>query len=615
MFPPLTGWSVYDDYPEDGLQYYWDDDDYRSYSGNWAAWPANGGGNLIEPSSTTTYPAYMDSWMVYGPFDLGNAKAAYVSFMLWRQIEVQYDFLFFGISTDGVYFDGWEWDGSANWENITFDLNSFVGDAEVWIAWQFKSDFSVQYEGPWIDDVALTFTPDDVMVEGQFRYYDRRQELQPARYVTYEIWDDDNNSADDLLYTSIIDWDGYLVAPDIPNWDEDETGSTLAERRLDLYVRWKTHNADQKVTTFDGNVYVWQSPVYPNITSGDVHYINSTLPFLGNTTRAMWIFQDMRQARDFYLANTYPLIDPGYLSAHWEKDQDEEWPCDNSCFRGTHVFISHNSTISGDLVVHELGHHVMSNQTGQWFISDDCFDHKLFSQETTECAWYEGWADFFALAVNGNGCYDFDQFVCTGNYQNLETHSRNDSPATFPWGDVVEGRVAGALYDLMDTDNESPWFDDADWGFDWIADVAMDYPGRSIFNHFYYATPLVDRHLTLRTVWQNTIDYNQAPSASPIPQQQILQNATWNHLLDLNDYTSDPESPDWLLEYIFVSQSDPNCGVGFDYSWVNVSPVFDWVGSCTITYRVSDSLEPTSGSFQVHVLPIASWIYLPIVCK
>jgi hypothetical protein len=39
------------------------------------------------------------------------------------------------------------------------------------------------------------------------------------------------------------------------------------------------------------------------------------------------------------------------------------------------------------------------------------------------------------------------------------------------------------------------------------------------------------------------------------------------------------------------------------------------VGSCTVTYRVSDTLKNTTGSFSVQVLAVTSRVYLPIVSK
>jgi len=115
--------------------------------------------------------------------------------------------------------------------------------------------------------------------------------------------------------------------------------------------------------------------------------------------------------------------------------------------------------MSKDTVVHETGHHYMWNKTGWWLWWDiGCYNHQLFSQESLECAWSEGWADFLPLAVNRDWCFDFGIGPCTGtpdyDYYNLEAHSRDDDQRVFPGGDRVEGRVAGALYDLFDAQNE-----------------------------------------------------------------------------------------------------------------------------------------------------------------
>ncbi len=471
------------------------------------------------------------------------------------------------------------------------------------------------------DQAGSDFTPESVewlYLEGQFRYYDRKGVIRPARDITVEIWDEDypgDGGADDLLATLTVDHNGYYVAPDIINWDVDGTSPDPAERRLDIYVRWKSGNANFKVTRSDGSLYTWRSPMRKNISSNEVHNVNGILGIDSNTLRGMWIFQDMQRTREFFLTQTHPMLSPGFLTAHWEKDRNEEWPCDSSCFQGTHIFIAHNSALSNDIVVHELGHHVMYNRTGQWYIDPACFVHTMFQPINAGCAWFEGWANFFALAVNGDRCYDINQNVCGANSVDLENHTINDNPQTFPFSDTVEGRVAGALYDLMDFSNEHPWFDTAACGFHWIANNALAWVGKNNFYHFYQGSPLDVRHDTLRSIWQNTIDYDQPPIANPIPTVRTLQNATWNNVLDLTIYTSDPESPKSDLIYTFVSQSNANCGVSFNSYLVSVAPTYNWVGICTVTYRVSDTLKTTTSSFSVQVAAITSRVYLPVVVK
>ena len=115
---PAAGWSVYDGTLSDGKENYWDDDDYRSAGGSWAAWPANGGADGLDPQSST-YPYFANAWMTYGPFDLSNAQSANVNFMLWLATEANYDFLFFGSSGTGSSYVGSSWSGNADWDQKT----------------------------------------------------------------------------------------------------------------------------------------------------------------------------------------------------------------------------------------------------------------------------------------------------------------------------------------------------------------------------------------------------------------------------------------------------------------------------------------------------------------
>lgn len=211
-FPPLSGWEVVDGNPNDGKEYFWDDDDYRPYNQYWAAWPANGGTDRLDPA-ISNYPSNMDTWMVYGPFDLSNAKSASVSFRLWRATEAVHDQLFFGVSEDGSLFGGVEWDGSAGWENEILSLDGYVGDSDVWIAWYFFSNDSIEYEGPWIDDIVLDFVPRDVTVNGKFTYADRLGKFKNANSIKVQLWDWDADGNHDLLAETIVGSNGTFEFP------------------------------------------------------------------------------------------------------------------------------------------------------------------------------------------------------------------------------------------------------------------------------------------------------------------------------------------------------------------------------------------------------------------
>jgi hypothetical protein len=138
----------------DGCDFLWDDDDFKPRAGSWAAWPANGGVDGLDPASSN-YPPNMNSLMVYGPFSLAGATNADTLFSLWRQIEPAFDRIAFGASHDGTNFTTVQWDGTANWADLQVNYQAFFGDGSVWVAWVFQSDGSVQLDGPWIDGISI----------------------------------------------------------------------------------------------------------------------------------------------------------------------------------------------------------------------------------------------------------------------------------------------------------------------------------------------------------------------------------------------------------------------------------------------------------------------------
>lgn len=151
---PYSGWTLFDG-SNDGYERLWDDVSARAYSGGWSAWPAGGGANGLVPDQ---YANDMDSWMIYGPFDLSSVVAAQTTFFLWRATEPSFDYLAFVISSDGQNFAEYaRWDGSADWTRIPINLNNYVGDDSVWIAWYYHADGSVTNIGAFVDEITVTY--------------------------------------------------------------------------------------------------------------------------------------------------------------------------------------------------------------------------------------------------------------------------------------------------------------------------------------------------------------------------------------------------------------------------------------------------------------------------
>jgi len=179
----------------------------------------------------------------------------------------------------------------------------------------------------------------------------------------------------------------------------------------------------------------------------------------------------------------------------------------------------------------------------------------------------------------------------------------------------VEGRVAGALFDLMDSGNEVPWYDTAFWGFDPIMDSTIAGMDNSSFSDFWNDYQGTDKHNGVRAIYQNTIDYDQAPIFIGIPNQNMIQNLSYSHLLNLWNYSSDAESPIASLTYQIVYISDSRCGIALDSHWINASPQMNWHGNCYVDIQASDSIKATTARINLNVLQINSRIFLPIIIK
>jgi hypothetical protein len=140
----------------------WDDESCMSYTGDWGGWCADGG--TAPPASCTEYVPSMLTWMVYGPFDLSDPgiTAAELMFMCWQEIESYFDVFMWLASTNGNNFYGYQSSGSTgDWVERELDLTdvytlgNLIGQSQVWIAFIFSSDESVQYEGVYLDDIVI----------------------------------------------------------------------------------------------------------------------------------------------------------------------------------------------------------------------------------------------------------------------------------------------------------------------------------------------------------------------------------------------------------------------------------------------------------------------------
>jgi hypothetical protein len=141
---PSPGWEVMD----------WDDFHCDPCGGDSGAWPAESWPGGVDPCAGDDYPNNLVAWMVYGPFDLSDAVDAGTEFVMRHEVEPDYDWVFFGVSEDGIDYTGMFWDGSSpcTLYNIAY---ADLGAPSVWMIWAFYSDSSITAPGPWVDDVVI----------------------------------------------------------------------------------------------------------------------------------------------------------------------------------------------------------------------------------------------------------------------------------------------------------------------------------------------------------------------------------------------------------------------------------------------------------------------------
>ena len=170
---PTGLWSVVDANGTTGGDVYWEQDDFKPYTGAWSAYAARGGVDGVEPNETEFYyPNDMDSVMAYGPFDLSNCAAAYFDFNYWNLSESPFDLFAWYASSDGLEYEGSSVTGdSGGWRYQAMDLESYLGDGSVWLAFRFTSDHTYSDQGAFVDDISLQCYPAASAVSWTFLVY------------------------------------------------------------------------------------------------------------------------------------------------------------------------------------------------------------------------------------------------------------------------------------------------------------------------------------------------------------------------------------------------------------------------------------------------------------
>ncbi|WP_210590491.1 hypothetical protein [Streptomyces sp. GESEQ-35] len=305
-----------------------------------------------------------------------------------------------------------------------------------------------------------------------------------------QVWDEDS-VFDDLLAVGITDANGaYNIC------FENDDGAFGGGQ--DVYVKFVAFNQHWSVRDDDDDPYEFQFETRQNVADGDTVNYGRRMPSDPNLFRALRIFDYANEAaiwtpgrcwdRDdtdcFHIGLLWPTNDP---SAFYDPDEDR-------------VHLPDSRAEQPWVVDHEIGHGVMDDvyQGYEPDIGPGCLNHEVGGEEKAECAWVEGFADFYGTMVT-------DLFGHTAPFD-FDTPTWGD-PANWANGPNVEGRIAGALRDLIDDDDEAYW-DDFGEGEANVWEVFLDH--RSDHFQQYWQQRAADGYDVgdgpMSALYQNTIE-------------------------------------------------------------------------------------------------------------
>ncbi|WP_203905912.1 hypothetical protein [Rhizocola hellebori] len=274
-----------------------------------------------------------------------------------------------------------------------------------------------------------------------------------------QLWDQDSSSADDLLDANLTAASGaFLLCSATDDLDDS------ANNGLDIYVRVVTENGFWRVD--DVQAYQFSLALWPNVAAGTTVHYGATKPGAGtpqagalqifNAVDRLWAWTGAQQANDCWDSADKQPSDYSkcrQVAIEWRPDSSTRGFYDSALNR---VHLAAVDFKWRDSVVREAAKAVMDD-----IFEDDypdpsaCGDRTLIGKVTSaSCAWAEGFADWVATQVYADPVLDW-QIGAQVFHENLETPGW-ETPG-WGYGDAVEARVAGALIDLSDATNETPW--------------------------------------------------------------------------------------------------------------------------------------------------------------
>jgi PKD repeat protein len=268
---------------------------------------------------------------------------------------------------------------------------------------------------------------------------------QPLPRAIVELWDR-HPEGDRLLDTSRTDTNGnYEFYP------------TQNRNGIDLYLRIYASDYERVRVVDNMGWIIGVNAEYSGSTSDGIHTFNFTIPVspAGSipTEQAFYTFDLLARIGYGFMESQTGWGDSRLLTVHWPKN------CilgtGGACYRGD-IYLLTSDAKSPDVILHEYGHFVLSKYVGSLDVITACiqqgFKHYFWRESNATCAWSEGWADFFQMAVQNDPDYR------GADHENVDSQL-NQVRRLGGNPEAYENIVAASLWDIFDNTSSSEVFD------------------------------------------------------------------------------------------------------------------------------------------------------------
>jgi hypothetical protein len=350
----------------------------------------------------------------------------------------------------------------------------------------------------------------ELTVTGRWSYYDRSGAVTGARDMLVQLVRGDTGAS---LATCVSGLDGAYTCGPVAN-----PGAAGVRTVLYSFTSYAPYNDILVVVNpnlgsaaVPQNAYAVSQGSATVLADGVQSIGEWTLPQGDLNERAFWVERDLVDAFRYVWDGAAQYQSPprtaGPVTVLWKIDST-----DGTYYTiGEYLHLKGTDPLSSFPILHEYAHASMYRVYGNWFPISSCpSPHYINSLEPVNCAFTEGWANFFSMAVSGSPILRWP----SGATANLELPTWGTSG----WanGEGVEGRVAGALWDVLDTANDG--YDTySDGG---IANIWDTFSHQGANNFAEFTSGWVARgHNTggaALSMYQNTITFGFSPPAVPV---------------------------------------------------------------------------------------------------